>query len=209
MLETFLQRALTLNTQLAAYGPLTAVQEVRLRKAAEVLIHTLEITLHERQGPEVELSPMAARLALFETVVRPFFQKMMPHLSQLQNSFTSSQSWFAYQTQKQEVQDVFTLDKLRKAVQTEEGLERVMLVSHMKQAQERKRTAVITRVSLIFTFKGPQVLGSYKIDGPTVRPVEVGIVTADFHQPLTEDQLTALTNQTRREIRTVVWENNF
>jgi hypothetical protein len=125
MIDSELHKIHTLLNQLAVYGPLSAAQEQRLRQAAVALCHAIELTLHERQGQEVHLSDQAARMALFEMVVRPFFQKIVPHLSQLQNSFHSAQSWFGYKTATHAVQDVFTLEKLRRVVQNEGELEKV------------------------------------------------------------------------------------
>ncbi|MDA0244627.1 MAG: hypothetical protein OT477_14505 [Chloroflexi bacterium] len=209
MIDPELHKIHTLLTHLAAYGPLTLAQEQRLRQAAVALVHSIELTLHERQGQEVALSPHASRVALFEMVVRPFFQKILPHLSQLQNSFSFSQSWFGYQTEKQAVQDVFTLEKLGRVIKNEAELQRVMLVSHMRKSHHRPRTAPITRVSIIFSFDGSLVHASYKVEDPAISPIEVHMFTADYHQPLSEEALDKLIIFATREIRTIVWENNF
>ena len=198
----------TLN-QLAAYGPLTPAQEQRLRQAAVALHHAIQLTLQERQGHEVVLSPHAVRLALFETVIRPFFQKILPHLSQLQNNFYATQSWFAYQTDQQAVQDVFTLEKLHRAVQKEGAMQQVLLVSHMRKTNHRPRTAPITRVSIIFHFEGTQVAGSYRIEDPAISPIQVQMLTVDYHIPPTDETLDQLVATTTRELRTILWENSF
>lgn len=208
MFNQLLQKAMRLSQQLEQHQPLTAAQEKNVNSAAEALVRTLEIILKQVNGsPSNYHNSIVARLEAFELIIRPFFQRMLPILATLQNQFASSQSWFAYQTRLQAIQEVFTLVKLQKAIQAEAHIERVMLVSQMKDAREKNSFSA--RVTIIFEFDGPVIKGSYKVESPLAEMTVVKIETFENWYDYDDERLNKLVAEVGKEIRIIVRKNMY